>query len=214
MAKNITFQGLRIHIENEVGTTRKGVDSNGKSWEVTMTNDYGEIIGSKGVDGDPVDVFLGPYKHAKFVYVISTIDTQSGGYDENKVMLGFSDAMEAKQAFDKNYNGDHHYGDMSTMSVKEFKKKILETKRDPTLIRASKLETAIQLFASKNSPNPFKVGDPVIVDGKQGRGVVVGIEGRRVKIQFRNQMYLSRDFLYVHSMAQNDYKSKYSSLRS
>lgn len=215
MPKNIKFRGIPIRIENEVGSIRKGKDKNGKPWEVTMSNAYGEIIGSQGVDGDPVDVFLGPYKYAKWVYVIHQTKKDGSGFDEDKCMLGFANAMEAKAAYYKNFDEpEHFFGSISTISLQDFKQALIRTKKDPAMIHASKINTAIQLYASKDSPNPFKVGDPVIVDGIRGRGVIVGIKGRRVTVQFKSQTYLSRDFVYVHPMTQNDYKSQYSSLRT
>lgn len=54
------------------------------------------------------------------------------------------------------------------------------------------------------------VGDPVIVDGLQGRGVIVARKGRRLVIRFRDGEYLSRDQRYVHKIT-SDYKSLYRS---
>jgi hypothetical protein len=202
--KTKIFQGLRIRIENEAGSTRSGVDKDGKPWETTMTYDYGEIIGSMGVDGDPVDVFVGPDKSAKFVYVIHQTTKDGTKFDEDKCFVGFQDAMDAKAAFYKNYDvPDHFYGDVSTLSLEDFKKKIMESKKNPAFIRASKIEAAIQLYAQDQNHNPFKVGDPVTVNGFHGRGVVIGVQGRRVTIRFWNREYISRDMNEVHSMSEN-----------
>src|SRR5258708_6157108 len=94
MNKIITFQGLKIRIENEVGSVRKGVDHNGKKWEITMTYPYGEIINSTGVDGDEVDCFVGDNKSAKFVYVVHQTKKDGNGFDEDKCFLGFDNAMD------------------------------------------------------------------------------------------------------------------------
>jgi hypothetical protein len=215
MPKTIIFKGMQINIENEAGSTRSGIDVDGKPWKQVMTCPYGEIIGSTGIDGDAVDCFIGPDKSAKFVYIITTTHKEKGHFDENKCMLGFPDAMSAKAAFYRNYTQPElHYGDMSVLSVEDFKKKVMQTKKNPTLIRASKMNTAISLYAQDNNNNPFKIGDPVTVDGLRGRGVVIKVEGRRVTIRFRNREYVSRDQIYVHSMNENDYKSKYSSLHA
>ena len=67
----VKFQGLSIKIENPNGSTRTGKDRvTGKPWETEMSCDYGEILNSKGMDGDPVDVFLGKYPGAKFAFVV------------------------------------------------------------------------------------------------------------------------------------------------
>ena len=205
---------MRINIENEAGSTRSGIDVDGKPWKQKMSIPYGEIIGSTGIDGDAVDCFIGPDKSAKFVYIITTTHKEKGHFDENKCMLGFPDAMSAKAAFYRNYTQPElHYGDMSVLSLEDFKKKVMQTKKNPTLIRASKMNTAISLYAQENN-NPFKIGDPVTCDGFHGRGVVMGVDGRRVTVKFRNREYVSRDQIYVHSMNTNDYKSKYSSLHA
>src|SRR6266576_1765057 len=96
----INFHGLQVRIENEAGSVRKGVDHTGKPWQITMTYPYGEIINSTGVDGDEVDCFL-----------------------------GFDNAMDAKQAFYKNYDSpDFFYSDVETIPLSVFKKKVLGTK--------------------------------------------------------------------------------------
>ena len=56
------------------------------------------------------------------------------------------------------------------------------------------------------------VGDPVTVDGLQGRGVVVARKGRDLVIRFRDGEYLKRDQRYVHKIT-SDYVSRYSSNR-
>lgn len=56
------------------------------------------------------------------------------------------------------------------------------------------------------------VGDPVTVDGLQGRGVIVARKGRDLVIRFRDGEYLKRDQRYVHKIA-SDYVSRYSSNR-
>lgn len=196
--KTVKFQGLNIRIENEAGSVRKGKDKDGKPWSTTMAYPYGEIIGSMGVDGDPVDVFIGPDKGAKFAYVVHQSKKDGLGFDEDKCMLGFSDVMAAKNAYFKGYDIPEFFwtGDVSVIPMDEFKKKVLQTKKNPAMIRAAK-------------SNPFKIGDPVTVDGMHGRGVVTAIDGRRVTIKFRNLVYMSRDFIYVHSMTEGNYKSRY-----
>jgi hypothetical protein len=56
------------------------------------------------------------------------------------------------------------------------------------------------------------VGDPVVVDGLQGRGVIVARKGRNLVIRFRDGEFLKRDQRYVHKIT-SDYVSRYSSVR-
>lgn len=196
------FRGLKIRIENEAGSIRKGVDkATGEKWEVEMKYSYGEIIGSMGVDGDPVDCFIGDNKSAKFVYVIHQLNKHNGTFDEDKCMLGFDDAMDAKAAYNKCFDKpDHFYGTLETIPLAVFKKKVMETKQNPQMIHASKLNTTLALYADGEKVGK---GTPVTVDGFHGRGVVIGREGNRVKIRFRNGLYISRDLMYVHPMSDN-----------
>lgn len=183
-----TFQGLSISIENDKGSTRQGVDKNGKPWKVTMTYPYGYIRMSKGVDGDHVDCFLGPNQSASMAYVIHALVPDTGKYDEDKCMLGFDSAQAAKKAFLDNYTSAKFFGSMDSIPMDKFKQKVLATKTTPKKIAAATM---------------IRVGDPVTVDGMHGRGVVVKLEGNVATIKFRSGEYLSRDIRYVHSMNEN-----------
>lgn len=196
MKKIINYRGLVIRVENPAGSTRSGVDPETKKpWSITMAYDYGEIKGSMGVDGDPVDCFIGPNKYAKFVYVIHQTTKQSGEWDEDKCMLGFSDAMAAKRAYEKCYDQpDHFYGSIETIPFKVFKKKVMSTEGLPQMIHAS----------------GFTKGAPVTVDGFHGRGVVQYIKKNRIFVQFRNGLIISRAPNFVHEIT-SDYKSRYMS---
>ena len=55
---HVTIGDFEITIENPAGSTRKGVDADGKQWSTTMANTYGYIKGTESVDGDHIDVFL------------------------------------------------------------------------------------------------------------------------------------------------------------
>jgi len=117
------FRGLIINIENPAGSTRSGVDPQSKEpWSTRMPYDYGEIVGSTGVDGDPIDCFIGPDKYAKFVYVIHQLKKHSGEWDEDKCMLGWKDGESAKQAYFKCYDKPElFFGSMSVIPFKLFK---------------------------------------------------------------------------------------------
>lgn len=215
--KIITFQRLRIRIENEAGSVRKGVDkSTGQPWETTMAYPYGEIVGSIGVDGDPVDVFIGPNKSAKFAYVIHQLDKNIGHWDEDKCMLGFDDAMAAKEAYYKSYDKpDHFYGTVEAIPMETFKEKVRSgtaqmihaSMPHHLIMKPRSLGATIELYAKAARVNPFGVGDQVTVDGFHGRGMVVGIEKERCTVKFRSGEYISRDFMFVHNMADRSHKT-------
>jgi len=89
--------GLDITIENSKGSERSG-ESDGKPWSITMPHDYGYIKGTKGMDGDEVDVFIGPDLDSETAYVIDQMDLD-GAIDEHKVMLGFDAQSDAEAAY-------------------------------------------------------------------------------------------------------------------
>ena len=55
---HVKIDGYNITIENPKGSERSGQDKDGKKWSITMNNTYGYILGTEGVDGDHIDVFL------------------------------------------------------------------------------------------------------------------------------------------------------------
>lgn len=58
--RKLSWRGLTISIENEAGSVRHGTDRDGKTWETRMRFPYGYFNRTEGVDGDQVDVFVGP----------------------------------------------------------------------------------------------------------------------------------------------------------
>jgi hypothetical protein len=64
---HVTVQGMDIAIESAKGAMRRGTDATGKAWETKMPADYGRFKGTKGADGDPVDVYIGDTPDGDFV---------------------------------------------------------------------------------------------------------------------------------------------------
>ena len=96
---------FNVTIENPKGSIRSGIDANGNRWETAMQNTYGYIRGTKGVDGDHIDVFLADDIDGwdgRRVFVIDQYN-EDGTFDEHKVMLGFNDEADAQRAYLSNY---------------------------------------------------------------------------------------------------------------
>lgn len=99
---------FNITVENPKGSVRRGTDANGNPWETTMQNTYGYICGTEGVDGDHIDVFLTDDIdgwNGRRVYVVDQYN-EDGTFDEHKVMLGFNDEDDARNAYLSNYSED------------------------------------------------------------------------------------------------------------
>lgn len=119
---HIKINGFDVTIEQPAGSVRSGKDVNGKEWSVTMSNTYGYIRGTEGVDGDHIDVFLGPDMNSDMVYVVDQVNTD-GSFDEHKVMMGFSSLEDARSAYLSNYEeGWQGVGNITGVALDEFKK--------------------------------------------------------------------------------------------
>ena len=132
-----SWAGLTIAIENEAGSVRRGTNRAGEDWETRMLFAYGEIEESMGVDGDKVDVFVGPNPDAPNVYVVH--QRRSGDwekYDEDKSMICFDSEEDAKAAFLGCYSDPRFLGPITTMPVAVFVEKVLATKGKPAMIKA------------------------------------------------------------------------------
>lgn len=126
---HIKINGFDVTIEQPAGSVRSGKDANGKEWSVTMNNTYGYIRGTESVDGDHIDVFLGPDMNSDMVYVVDQVNTD-GSFDEHKVMMGFSSLEDARSAYLSNYeDGWQGLGNITGVALDEFKKWIDSSKR-------------------------------------------------------------------------------------
>jgi len=133
----LRFQGLDISVENAKGSTRRWYDPSGKETGSTlMKNHYGYIKKTRGTDGDHVDVYVGPNPDASTAYVINQMKKPAGStrgdgakwdrFDEQKIMLGFDSAEDAREAYSAQYDDPRFFGSMKAMTMTEFKTKVLD----------------------------------------------------------------------------------------
>lgn len=135
--------GMKISIENRAGSVRRGKDEDGASWKTVMVNPYGYIRGTMGVDGDHLDVFIGPEllkmkrtrgKQGEFdkVWIVHQKQKGKRAYDEDKVMLGYRTKEEAVSAYKRHYDDPEAFlGPISECSLDDFKDMIKDTKENP-----------------------------------------------------------------------------------
>lgn len=123
-----------VTIENPKGSKRSGTDADGKKWETEMKHTYGYIRGTKGVDGDNIDVFassdIDAWDGSK-AFVVDQYNPD-GSFDEHKVMLGFNDREEAFGAYLSNYEAGWENGrrlDVTAVNLEDFEKWIDSSKR-------------------------------------------------------------------------------------
>lgn len=104
---NSSFADVPVHIEFQPGERR--IIRNGAGevvYDRVMRYPYGYIRGTKGRDGDEVDVVLGPTGLFRFIYVADMEDLGPDvkqRQDEDKVFLGFDSQADAEKAFESMY---------------------------------------------------------------------------------------------------------------
>ena len=112
----VMFAGFPVVMECPAGSVRFEAR--------VMKYAYGYIDGALGADGEEVDVYLGPDESAQWVYVVhQTKQPDFELYDEDKVMLGFSSANAARDAYIEQYD-ERFFGGMSMMPIETFRRKI------------------------------------------------------------------------------------------
>jgi hypothetical protein len=84
---HVSWAGFGIAIENPKGSERSGTDRNGKTWSITMANDYGYFKGILGRDKDHLDVFIGPHLESELVHVVNQNAPATGKFDEHKCII-------------------------------------------------------------------------------------------------------------------------------
>jgi 3'-phosphoadenosine 5'-phosphosulfate sulfotransferase (PAPS reductase)/FAD synthetase len=126
-----TFQGLPISIENRKGSVRHWTDRNGMKGKTKMLMPYGYVRGVLGADGDQLDVFIGPNKHSRTVFVVNQraahIDARK--FDEHKTLLGFDSLADAKDAYLKHFDSPKFLGSITEMTIERFKRWISDGKK-------------------------------------------------------------------------------------
>lgn len=120
-AKGATrLHGLPVTIETPMYQSRRG-KQDGVPWSVLCMAHYGYINGTKGADGDAVDVFVGPMPESRTVFVVNQ-QNKDGAFDEHKVLLGFTDEEAARTAYLNSYEkGWTGLGSLTPCSIQQFK---------------------------------------------------------------------------------------------
>ena len=118
---NLDFHGLPLYIEYPKGSTREKKGADGKTWKRKMAADYGRIGGTKGADGDCIDVFVGPDDASKTFFILDQVRAD-GTFDEHKVICGVSSKKEARDLYLANYPTGWKCGKFAEMTLPEFRK--------------------------------------------------------------------------------------------
>jgi hypothetical protein len=147
--RKINFQGLDVSIEHDKGMTREWKDRDGSTGSTKMTYPYGYICRTNGADGEQVDVYVGPNKDSDKVFIVHQMAVPDfTKYDEDKVMVGFESAREAKAAYLMHFNDPKFFGSMTTTDIESFKRMFVNKSIDAEYesLRRSLMSTTDEAF--------------------------------------------------------------------
>jgi inorganic pyrophosphatase len=160
VVKHQNFQGLDLAIEFMKGGKRPYTDEAGKEHFKTMHADYGEVKGTEGLDGDAVDVYVGPDKTSDQVFVITQMKRGDWSkVDEEKCVLGVHSISEAKRLYLKHYNDPRFCGSIKEMSMKKFQERLATKGAVGEKIASSARRIAELNYLRMQDGNTVLVGD-------------------------------------------------------
>lgn len=118
VVRRAVYGEVPVHIECEAGYRRRRDD--GSWFDTPQQAAYGFIPGSRGADGEPVDVYLGEHP-SRDAYVVSQMKPGNGRFDEEKIMLGFSSKAVAEAAYRSHFprDGKDHFGGIRKIGLEE-----------------------------------------------------------------------------------------------
>lgn len=136
----INFHGLDISIESRMGSIRQWYDPHeDKSGMTRMERPYGYIKGTLGTDGDHYDVYVGPDRESREVYIVTQMKApEFVKFDEEKALLGFKTKAEAKAFYLRHYDNPKFMSKITAVPFEEFAKMVMKTRANggKSLIKA------------------------------------------------------------------------------
>ena len=116
----LQMHGMTVKLENPKGTTRRGYKPDGSiAWERVMTADYGYFKGTKAVDGDAIDCFIGSDPDSEMVVAIDQY--RGDTFDETKFVLGVRSQDEGTKLYLSHYPKGWRLGPVSTTTVQQLR---------------------------------------------------------------------------------------------
>lgn len=129
------IQGFQINVENKKGSFREGTDPNGHNWKIKMKADYGNIEGITGADKEELDVYIGDNSESQLVFIVHQNNPDTGKFDEDKIMLGFSSKEQAKKLYLSQYDKKGFLGSIDKLTINEFREKVSSGKYEGKKIK-------------------------------------------------------------------------------
>src|SRR5262249_33361614 len=160
--RSIDFRGIPIVIENEKGSTRSGVDEQGRAWQHRFAAPYGYIENTRDHDGMESDVFVGPNKYSNKAFIIDQFNPTTRDFDEHKCFVGFSTKQQIlktyRDSYGPVYGADHTIGAITEMSVNEFKQ-WLQRGNEPEPVEAELQRGGAVTSEGAAEPDHYRLSD-------------------------------------------------------
>lgn len=123
--RRLDFQGLDVAVEFEAGDKRPYRDDSGKEKFKTMKAAYGEVRDTKGLDGDAVDVYIGPNEDSDKVFVVTQMTKGDWDkVDEEKCILGVDSMKAARALYLAHYDDPRFCGSIKEMPMSKFQERL------------------------------------------------------------------------------------------
>lgn len=189
---HITFAGMDVSIETPKGQQRRG-------FATPLPAHYGYIRGSKGRDGDQIDVLIGPDPASDRVFVIDQVDPETGGFDEHKAVLGAETREQAEALYRGSYDdrAEGRLGAMTELSVEQFRAWMEEDgARRKAISERVRMPVAAPLRGAQRAlPAPARVEEPATpVARPEAPAVPQRLSLEEAKAQLEPQRKLYRGF--------------------
>lgn len=183
----LNYQGIMVDVETAAGTYREGIDPDGHPWRVKLPCHYGEVRGTTGSDGDPVDVFVGPERFAPLVYVVQAKAPRSKTYDETKAGIGYRTRADAVAAFRAMYTAPGFLLGVTTWPIGAWREAMarphihrgpMDKPLTKAVVNVVRIQTLAKGFVDRRGdsvvlPSAFAIGDPVVVSMENPAGTPV-----------------------------------------
>lgn len=179
----IDFQGLPISVENKTGSRRYWYDPNADEHGSTkMKYPYGYVKGSLGLDGEAVDVFVGPDETSKKVFIVTQMKRpEFKEIDEQKVMLGFDSAKLAKEAYLQHYNTPEFFGSMKEVSLDDFKRK-LESNRGKIIKHLFLADSSASIQGGKSTGSHAEYAGGIVSNSESTLEILKSLTSRMLSM--------------------------------
>lgn len=193
---HVRVSGLDVSIENPKGSTRKGKADAAKPWKVTMPAHYGYIKGTKGADGDHVDLFIGDRGDNGRFWIIDQTTPDGSKFDEHKVVTGVDSAEDAvriyKASFADNFGEKVYAGISAEMDADALKARLPELSRpvpaaDPSPAAESEAPTTPATSPADATAQRYDW----IVKNRPSQ-IAVGLRGDNVPMAFQQRQQARR----------------------